>query len=448
MLCMILALAVSGCANLEGADSPLAANAPRVFEVANYGAKGDGVTDDGPAITSAVNAAIRAGGGTVKFPCGQYALLSVAGSVPGGRSILYFKDATNVTLQGQGSCSHLFTKLTQKSVIEFENSTYISVHSLLISAPNVPYVERYGMDGGSAVRYTGVTYGSISEIEVDGATAGAIYMTKGSNNISVTSNNVHDTYGSAVWEDDCGAANAINCNPSTPSFSNDYESNAFTNTSLDMGASIQFDNGSHASNSTARHNTISWNRQPVPNPANPGVHCIQVNNASGVNVLNNTCAGTPWDAIVVTTGAGGQCRNVTITGNIMLRSGTGTGGGSGIVVYDAVGGRGISNLTIESNSVHTASDDGIRLFAASQQGNVQQATIENNIIKMTDQRHPGSRFGIDVEYSNAINITANNITCNGKCIAAGVNINSSTLSSPSATANTVTDILGKPLVVQ
>src|SRR5690349_7965951 len=49
---------------------------PLVFNVVDsaYGAVADGVTDDGPAIQLAVNAANTAGGGTVFFPKGTYAI--------------------------------------------------------------------------------------------------------------------------------------------------------------------------------------------------------------------------------------------------------------------------------------------------------------------------------------------------------------------------------------
>jgi len=46
-------------------------NAP-VFNVKNYGAKGDGKQLDSPSINKAIEAASKAGGGTVWFPAGTY----------------------------------------------------------------------------------------------------------------------------------------------------------------------------------------------------------------------------------------------------------------------------------------------------------------------------------------------------------------------------------------
>src|SRR5947209_5759012 len=49
-----------------------AATAAAVFNVKNYGATGNGSTNDSPAITKAVTAANAAGGGIVEFPSGTY----------------------------------------------------------------------------------------------------------------------------------------------------------------------------------------------------------------------------------------------------------------------------------------------------------------------------------------------------------------------------------------
>lgn len=49
----------------------------RVFNVRDYGAKGDGIAIDSPAINSAIDAAAAAGGGTVVFPAGNYLSFSI-----------------------------------------------------------------------------------------------------------------------------------------------------------------------------------------------------------------------------------------------------------------------------------------------------------------------------------------------------------------------------------
>lgn len=45
-----------------------------MFNVKDFGAVGDGATDDAVAVQAAIDAAAEAGGGTVWFPPGEYAL--------------------------------------------------------------------------------------------------------------------------------------------------------------------------------------------------------------------------------------------------------------------------------------------------------------------------------------------------------------------------------------
>ena len=48
-----------------------------VYDVKHHDAKGDGVTIDIPAINRAIEAANKAGGGTVRIPAGTYACYSI-----------------------------------------------------------------------------------------------------------------------------------------------------------------------------------------------------------------------------------------------------------------------------------------------------------------------------------------------------------------------------------
>src|SRR6266540_6229364 len=45
-----------------------------VFSLADFGAVGDGVTDDGPALQRALDALGESGGGTLLVPAGRYAI--------------------------------------------------------------------------------------------------------------------------------------------------------------------------------------------------------------------------------------------------------------------------------------------------------------------------------------------------------------------------------------
>jgi hypothetical protein len=78
-----------------------AAPAPAgTYNVANYGAKGDGVTDDAAAIQAAVNAASAAGGGTVYLPAGTYRLYAARSVDPDlGANVELFN---NITVKGAG----------------------------------------------------------------------------------------------------------------------------------------------------------------------------------------------------------------------------------------------------------------------------------------------------------------------------------------------------------
>jgi len=62
----------AGVTSAAGAGAATAAPSHGVFNVRDFGAKGDGTTVDSPAINAAVEAAAAVGGGTVRLPAGTY----------------------------------------------------------------------------------------------------------------------------------------------------------------------------------------------------------------------------------------------------------------------------------------------------------------------------------------------------------------------------------------
>ncbi len=94
-----------------------------LLNVTSQGAKGDGRTNDAPAIQKAIDTCARSGGGTVYFPAGNYLSgtitlksnvtlhLSAGATIWGSRNIgdykplnlIYAEDAVNITIEGEGT---------------------------------------------------------------------------------------------------------------------------------------------------------------------------------------------------------------------------------------------------------------------------------------------------------------------------------------------------------
>ena len=89
-----LTLACLGALAAGTNNSPSSATSTNVFDVREFGAKGDGVTKDTAAIQKALDACTTAGGGTVLVPLGIYLTGSLA---LGSNTTLRLESRANLT---------------------------------------------------------------------------------------------------------------------------------------------------------------------------------------------------------------------------------------------------------------------------------------------------------------------------------------------------------------
>lgn len=148
-----------------------------VFNVQDYGAKGDGAADDRSAIQSALEAAYRAGGGTVFIPAGTFAV------GPG------LQVKSNVTLAGTGAGSVIKLKdgsTRNDNIIKSENWVNVAIKDLTLDGnranqPGGPGSYRYTQYGV----YFGNTHNSLVQNVVAHDTTGVGIHVYDSKNVTV-----------------------------------------------------------------------------------------------------------------------------------------------------------------------------------------------------------------------------------------------------------------------
>ena len=102
-----------------------------IINVKDYGAKGDGVTDDTNAIQRAINYAVSHNKGCVLFPEGQYKLTKTTDAIVypnNDGACLYVKDAENLSIIGENST--LSVNIHGQTILEIINSKNITVENL------------------------------------------------------------------------------------------------------------------------------------------------------------------------------------------------------------------------------------------------------------------------------------------------------------------------------
>lgn len=191
------ALVVAAALATSFAPAPVTASASRAscapdslrcrVSVRDFGARGNGSSDDAPAIQRAIDSLPRSGG-IVEVPAGTYRLLSSAGTVgrfPSSRGVAsaLIVRRDNVTLQGVG----------KSSILRLGASTKMRV--LSITGSNVT-VSDLSVDGDKIDRDGGKAY-------PDGDVVDAlVYGASGSKDVTITRCWVHDGLedGIGFWE--------------------------------------------------------------------------------------------------------------------------------------------------------------------------------------------------------------------------------------------------------
>lgn len=389
-------------ANGHAATRAYVDGAKLTFNVRDYGATGDGTTDDRAAIQSAIDAANTAGGGIVFFPRGTYFVsptpspAEISGQIPQCGLKLY----SNITLLGSNRRKSVLTTgaipvgtpetyFTMLALADYTTAqSYVNIRSLGFDLPapieNATGLDRYDITG----QFWGCSYFTIDDVWMrngsfifnakngtqntatvltDGANTGNIIQNSHFQNVTAsimfyqgTNCTLIDTHIDKAWDDavligSAGAGHKILYNrvDNTSPVANKGACTACVFVSNDGGLGV----GSAANVEIQRD------------------HIIEGNSLTGAKTLNAGARGGVF--------LGGGARNVKIVGNTITNCVTGIGNHDGQR----------ENILIEGNSVYSNTGSGITT-----QANLLDQTVRGVRIVSNDIWNNGTS-GIDL-YSN------------------------------------------------
>jgi hypothetical protein len=168
-----------------------------IFNVKQFGAKGDGVTDDIGAILAAVSSADARGGGVVLFPPGRYL---VSGAIPMRNNLQYvgMGNATHIQLQ-TGSQDNVFGEAFPSAPVH-----NVVIRDLMIdgNSGNVPLTIDDSLLNG--IRWNMVSYSHITNVTIINTVFNAISIYNQSHNNVVAFNRIQHIGNTQAEGTKCG----------------------------------------------------------------------------------------------------------------------------------------------------------------------------------------------------------------------------------------------------
>ncbi len=210
-----------------------------VLNVKDYGATGDGTTDDQAAITAAAAAANQNGGGTVYFPEGTFA----------HSGLLIF--GSNMTVKGAGTSATILkaTNPARSAIVFLRANNCAASGFKIVGATG----HRLQNDESNGILLNNSNHCAISSIAIDGGSGAGILM-HASHDVQITNNDIRNTMADGVHAV-AGSGQILIAN------------NRAYNTGDDSFAAVAYANDQQTSEVTIRNNTSTKSRAR-------GVTCI------------------------------------------------------------------------------------------------------------------------------------------------------------------------------